>query len=236
MKHFLVNRVITSWRPFYRRYPLNTQASVTSINDRNLVDFELGVFCSRIPKAANSAVVTNLAFLKFGEHLLDRDAKKCFKSPAELSRDEVQALDNLYKFSIGRNPYTRVLSAYLDKVERVTKKHRQYPSFPDFIRYLETKGLYSNAHWAPQTELLTLPAHHYHLLGRTEDLENTLSIVFSNLQPKYQLDAPITAKRQTMGASKRLSEYYSPDLADRVYRLYENDFETFDYPKELSLG
>jgi len=86
MEHFLANRVITPWQPFYRTYPHKGGASITSVNDRNLIDFDLGVFCSRTPKAANSAIVTNLAHLKFGEHMLDRDAKKHFMTPAGLPR------------------------------------------------------------------------------------------------------------------------------------------------------
>ena len=235
MKHFLTNRVITPWRPFYRTHPYKGSVSITSLNNRNLVDFDLGVFCSRIPKAANSAIVTNLAYLKFGEHILDRDAKKRFRTPADLSQEEVHKLDELYKFSIGRNPYTRVLSAYLDKVERVTKNHRRMPTFPDFISYLETSGLYSNAHWAPQTELMTLPAQHYDLLGKTENLDDSLKTIFSNLNRNHQLDSPIKAKRQTMGASQRLPEYFDQNLADRTYNLYRDDFDTFGYSRELPL-
>ena len=233
MKKLLINRITIPWSPFYRKHPYQGHASIHSVNDRNLVDFDLGIFCTRIPKAANSTIVTNLAYLKLGKQLRDRDAKKSFRSPVDLSQTEVSSLNRLYTFTIARNPYTRVLSAYLDKIERVAKKHRKMPSFQEFISYLEYNGLYKNAHWAPQTELMTLPASHYDLLGKTENLDETLKQLFHNVTPRYPLDTPITAKRNTMGASQRLSEYYTPNLADRIFSLYRDDFLIFEYPQDL---
>lgn len=80
-----------------------------------------------------------------------------------------------------------------------------------------------------------MPPRHYDLLGKTENLKDTLKIIFRHLKPNHQLDLPIKAKRQTMGASQRLPEYFDQKLADRTYSLYRDDFDTFGYSRELPL-
>ena len=96
----LLNGLTLPWRPFYRRYPFRSPASIRSADDRGMVDMELGFFCNRVPKAANSTVVTNLARLKFGRDVDSPDAKKMFATPARLSRAQVERFASLFKFTV----------------------------------------------------------------------------------------------------------------------------------------
>jgi len=118
MNKLLRNRVTIPWTPFYRRYPYRDGISINSADARGLVDFDLGVFCNRIPKAANSSVIVNLAYRKFGREIPSKEAKKLFLTPSQLRSSEVERVSGLFRFAFVRNPYTRVLSAFLDKIDR----------------------------------------------------------------------------------------------------------------------
>lgn len=236
IKQLRFNALTIPRRPFYRRYPYGGGVSATSADDRGLVDMELGVFCNRIPKAANSTVVENLARLRFGRHVPSKQAKRRFRSPAELSRSEMAEFDRLFKFVIVRNPFTRTLSAYLDKVERKALRRNREVSFEGFLGELETGALYSNAHWAPQSSLLLLPLDAFDVIGRTENLEADLTAVLERLAGG-PLDWPVVSFRgNASGASEKLARYYrSPETVERVRSLFSDDFRLFGYSTELPI-
>ena len=233
MSKLLRNRITIPWTPFYRRYPYRNGVSINSADDRGLVDFGLGVFCNRIPKSANSSVVANLAYQKYGERMLDREAKKRFMTPSQLSKAQLEQLPSLFKFAIVRNPYTRVLSAFLDKIERGAQKRNKPVSFLEFLEYLEGGGLYSNAHWAPQTSLMLLPFDGFDFFGKTENLEQDLTFVLGKLNCHDESPEILPAMRQTMGASSKLHTYYDKTTQQKVDNLYAGDFQAFDYPMTL---
>ena len=229
----LLNHLTLPWRPFYRRYPFNSQASIRSADDRGLVDMELGFFCNRIPKAANSTVVTNVARLKFGRDIPSPVAKKMFATPGRLSAAEVAEFDELFKFTMVRNPYTRTLSAYLDKVERRALRHNRDCSYGEFLRALK-KGryLYSNAHWAPQSALMLIPVEQFDFIGKTESLERDLAEIKRRIRP--DLEQPVTSfTGNATGARDKLLHYYDNERVAMVRELYRPDFEIFGYSTEF---
>jgi hypothetical protein len=181
----LLNGLTLPWRPFYRRYPFRSPASIRSADDRGMVDMELGFFCNRVPKAANSTVVTNLARLKFGRDVDSPDAKKMFATPARLNRAEVERFASLFKFTVVRNPYTRTLSAYLDKIERRAVRAGKESSFRDFLLQAKKtpRFLYSNAHWAPQSSLMLIPVEQFDFIGKVETLDQDLAEIKRRIRP-----------------------------------------------------
>lgn len=228
-----LNHLTLPWRPFYRRYPFNSPASIRSADDRGLVDMELGFFCNRIPKAANSTVVTNLARLKFGRDIPSPVAKKMFATPGRLSAAEVARFNDLFRFTMVRNPYTRTLSAYLDKVERRALRHNRESSYGDFLRALK-KGryLYSNAHWAPQSALMLIPVEAFDFIGKVENLEQDLAEIKRRVCPDLAL--PVTSfKGNATDAGDKLRAYYDAERIALVRELYRDDFEVFGYPTEF---
>ena len=91
------NRFSVPYTPFYKRYPFAGHASIKSADDRGCVDFELGIFYNRVPKAANSTVVSTLVNKKLGVEVESPKAKKLFRSPSTLSMEEVVDFDRLFK-------------------------------------------------------------------------------------------------------------------------------------------
>lgn len=228
----LLNRLTIPWRPFYRRYPYAGHVSINSADARGLVDLELGVFCNRIPKAANSTVVTNLARLSHGQHVRSYAAKRMYRTPATLSTDEVARFDDLFKFVVVRNPFSRTLSAYLEKIERRAEQKGRQTSFREFLEQARDGALYSNAHWAPQSDLLLIPVEKFDYIGKVESLEHDLAVIKHRIRPDQPL--PVTSARgHATGASSKLARYYEPDLIDMVRQLYQRDFELFGYSTDL---
>lgn len=229
-KRVVVNRATQRLIPFYRRYPFTSPVSICSADDRGCVEFELGFFCNRIPKAANSSVMTALAQFKRGHPVPSKEAKKLFRTPAALSPSEVARFDRLFKFAMVRNPYARTLSAYLDKVERKARMHDRASRFEDFVTYLENDGLYRNAHWAPQTALLLLPPERFDFFGKVERYAEDWAQVLRGLQglEPGAASTPGIFDNAT-GANDKLARYYTPALAERVARLYRADFAAFGY-------
>ncbi len=224
----IYNNLLVPLRPFYRAYPYQGRVSIASADSRGCVDMELGFFCNRIPKAANSTVTTTLARVKTGHEVASRRAKKLFCSPAQLSADDVARVDQLFKFAIVRNPYSRTLSAYLDKVARDLSRSEKIRGFAHFIRSLEHGKLHSNAHWAPQSSLLLLPRNQFDYIGKSETLDRDLNTVLQHICPNDTPAIKSTLSNAT-GASKKLQTYYNDDLAARVLRLYRDDFNQFDF-------
>lgn len=230
------NKLTIPLTPFYRQYPFNSKVSVSSADWRGCVDFELGFFCNRIPKAANSTVVTTLARMKFGREIPSKEAKKIFKNPSELTRAEVAKLPFLVKVAVVRNPYTRTLSAYLDKIERRALRDNRETSFREFLYSLKAGKLYSNGHWAPQSSLLLLPPEDFDFIGKVESLSMDLPVIEEKIQGTPPRERFKSFLRNATGANTKLSCYYDAETADIVKLLYQDDFKLFNYPDTLPLN
>jgi|AntDeeMetagen134_2_1112570.scaffolds.fasta_scaffold00065_7 hypothetical protein len=235
MNKLLRNRVTIPWTPFYRRYPYRDGISINSADARGLVDFDLGVFCNRIPKAANSSVIVNLAYRKFGREIPSKEAKKLFLTPSQLRSSEVERVSGLFRFAFVRNPYTRVLSAFLDKIDRRERRKNREASFLEFLEYLEKDGLLSNAHWAPQTSLLLIPFNEFDFFGKTENLNEDLGFVLDQVQGHKENEKMLSALGNATGASGKLETYYDDQAKAKVDQLYREDFECFGYPMTLPI-
>lgn len=227
------NRLTIPFTPFYRRYPYRNGISINSADARGCVDTRLGFFCNRIPKAANSTIVENLARLSFGEDVPSKVAKKRFTVPSQLSRAEVDQIEHMFRFAVVRNPFTRTLSAYLDKVERRAREAQRESSFDEFLQGLASGKLYRNAHWAPQSSLLLLPFEDFDFFGKVESLDSDLDYIRARISGK-PADEPLKSFRaNATGAGTKLREYYDESSVRMVLELFHADFELFDYPREL---
>ena len=230
------NRLTIPFTPFYRRYPYRHGISINSADARGCIDIEHGFFCNRIPKAANSTIITTLAKISFGEEVPSRVAKKTFRAPSQLKKGELKRLDELFKFAVVRNPYTRTLSAYLDKIERWPERKKKVGSFQSFLHRLHDSELYSNAHWAPQSSLLLLPSSLFDYFGKVENLNDDLAFIRSRiLGEKFHPEPVKSALGHATGAADKLSRFYDEGSVEMVRSLYKDDFELFNYPTEFPI-
>lgn len=210
----------------------------------------------RVPKCANSTIVRSLAYY---DPAIDQDegdttglrTKKQFGnllSANARNLDELQ--ENYYCFTFVRNPYARLLSAYIDKIDEKSIYSEKYKKiadkiknsktktslFADFIDYLENNDLYENPHWIPQVAMLPVDCSRIKFIGRVETLDDDLRTVIDTIFGKGTYKETVSRNTRRQGASKKLMQYYDQDLESRVYELYRDDFEAFSYPRELPVS
>ena len=235
--------------PFYSVYRYEGNIKITRADARGAISEHDKFFYNRIPKVANSTVVKTLvccsATLR-GIHQ-DGDEKNFFSRPAFVgARIACDIRDKYFKFTFVRNPFTRVLSAYLDKIVRVgshrhSRRYGQWaakkgasntPSFADFCNYLDDGGLYEDAHWAPQLDCLLIPVSEFDFVGRFERLDADLQAVLKRVFPDQAARILGSGPPKT-NTSDKLHAYYSEREVGIVSRLYAGDFQTFDYKNDL---
>ena len=213
--------------------------TIFDVDRKAFIDLEHGFFYNGIGKAGHSTVIVNLAKIKFGEEVKAGKAKtSSFLKPSELNAEQMQRFDALFKFTFVRNPYSRTLSGYLDKIVRnklhpkplLARTSARPPSFRDFCDYLADGGLCDQHHWAPQTRLLLIPAAHFDLVGKLEDFEHDFSLVRARLLGEdLQFEVRNHDPHRT-DSDKKLNEHYDDHTREIVARLYRDDFLELGYP------
>ncbi len=233
--------------PFFRRHAYRGPLLPSEVESRVAVSLRDGFLYNRIPKTANSLMTWMLATASAraaGEPAPDRP-KSYFPTPRRLSSAEVARVEQeVFKFAIVRNPYSRTLSAYLDKIAARKRQARTFerwrgapvqrkePSFGEFCRYLDAGGLRDDVHWAPQTELLCEVPGWFDRIYRQEKLgeaaEEIMGRIFG-VAPEF----PARVGPRPTGASKLVARHYDDETRRIVARLFAADFDALGYAPEL---
>ena len=235
---------------FYRRYP--PRVAVPIVDRRLAISHDWKYVYARIPKAANSTVVATLHAVETGRSIIAEigPIKRSFAAFSQLDEQGLERVEaDDFRFSFVRNPYTRILSAYLDKIaggKRVSGGKRGMVTgflgrsphadvaLADFVDHLEFgDGVRSNGHWAPQVDMLVMPPERFDHIGRVEQLEAGMHEVTSRI----------------FGSPKRLTTFYPHATSAgerigmmdehsrrRLARLHEEDLNTFHDPTGFSRG
>lgn len=155
------------------------------------------------------------------------------------------------KFTVVRNPYSRILSAYLDKIRphkdldkekkeevRLHYSLRQYPeSLACFVNQVcEQSDNKVNRHWQSQTYIIGFDFIQYHKIGYVEKLAefyDFLQVQFPKIKEK-NLDNSENILHLTSATSK-LRDFYTPELQQKIYQRYKTDFINFGYSESLEI-
>lgn len=152
-----------------------------------------------------------------------------------------------FRFGFVRNPFSRALSCYLEKIVgdqwlrdlRLPKlgfEPTAEVSFVEFLRRVaEQAPSEMDIHWAPQHHLLGLDGIEYSFLGRFECFQADLRAVVDHLS----IDAPeqLLSARTTHAtdAGSQVLHYFDPESVDLVRHIYRGDFQRLGYGRDPAL-
>lgn len=141
-----------------------------------------------------------------------------------------------FVFSFVRNPFSRLRSAYLNKIVRRQKNGKvrvaagfdanTCPPFADFIHSICAQPpLGQNPHWRPQYLNLSLSRIEFDMLGRLE----TFAADWAKVAAATGLPAQTSFAGKRTGRQEQAELTYDSAMIAAVARAYGPDFEAFDY-------
>lgn len=203
-----------------------------------------------VPKAGCSVVKRVLQYCEVAGEGFDPSASVHDRSISPLAAplkggfalDEVFGTPSpYYRFSFVRNPYTRALSCYLEKIAgEQWLREKRLPdlgfdpqgevSFVEFLRAVaEQPPADMDIHWAPQHFLLSLAQVRYDFLGRFENFHDDLRRMIHAVGLTVPEPLLQQGTAHATGAGGRLEEYYDAEALELVQQIYREDFTGLGY-------
>lgn len=165
------------------------------------------------------------------------------KNPAALA-ERIEFLILQPWFSIVRNPYARLLSAYLNKISRgvhgdryvwtkFTERYRipldAKVSFLEFLHIIRQDDPHRiDPHFRPQWINLMVDYLPLNFIGRLEHMQETARWLTE------QGITPVDMAPHKTDAANKVQEHFSKQEIEAAQGLYERDFELFGYPLDPS--
>lgn len=160
--------------------------------------------------------------------------------------------EDYFRFTMLRNPYSRLLSAYISKIERNLKPKleilsvinaqndphaldiTQQVSFEEFVDVVASMDdLEMNPRWKPQAIQTLFEDVSYDAVVYFEDLKAGLSDVWSRIYGESLGD--LLPSSNTTSATSQLGTYYTQRTAQLVQDRFARDFELFGYSDDMSV-
>ena len=205
------------------------------------------------PKVACSTIKLNLQKLEAGlpdfswdkeMDVHNRDFSPLIKPSQVLDFDSLLARREFYTFCFVRNPYSRLLSCYLDKIAgnkppkqsildilgcKTPKEFFTPVSFTQFVDAISKQSVENmNPHWRPQYYQTFQSTIQFDFIGRFEtfssDFDQVLTVVSQGDKPSLEVEA-----RHKTAAAEKMNTYYNDYLIDMVSQIYKVDFDAFGY-------
>ena len=178
-----------------------------------------------------------------------------FVKPFQLAPADFDALmadGTFYKFCFVRNPFTRILSAYLDKIQnndvQLNTLRRELAqmkgcepkdvdgrevTFVEFLKAVKQKPgpAKVDRHFRLQSHDVAADIVPYDIIGRFEKFDADATEVLKKIGFKK-----LNLKRRAPHARRavqRLGEFYDDQAQDLVREIYADDFKDFDYSLDL---
>jgi tetratricopeptide (TPR) repeat protein len=204
----------------------------------------------KIPKVASTTIVARL-YKQMTGHQPPRGVTHK-ELTQEFEDTEVYNLtrDEYFTFTVVRNPYTRILSAYLDKIQKSYHAPKFRPplgfglpdveevTFGDFLRRIREIPIREiNPHFQPQWLILSLnKSITYDFIGRFENLESDLQALLRHIgDEKFNGSNRVSRRPHATHASEKLRQYYGIEEQALVSEIYEDDFKYLGYGYDWDL-
>jgi len=217
-----------------------------------------------IPKAASTRIRATLAAVTGHHmRSLDPDRRIKYRGPYGPRSMTVGSFFRLatspgtLRFSFVRNPYARAVSCWADKFYgkplmagdpfvNFYLTHRdevdadlpvgpdQTLAFSDFVAFAAAMARRRrDIHIQAQDDILSIPGIKLDLIGKVESFRADFARVLDHLgaSDAVRREAVIPLNESH---SDDWPEYYTAELADRIYHAYECDFDRFGYPRAVA--
>ena len=205
-----------------------------------------------VPKVACSSIKRTLQLLEAtGEIGAPSNIHDKKNSPllgplsSGLTYEQLFVSSNLVRFAFVRNPYSRILSCYLEKIVSNEVERRHHQKLLGFsqagpitlLEFLKSVDKMSDRnreiHWKSQAGLIKDSSIQYHHIGRFERLERDFrhALIQIGVQPEAILLEAVT--HHATNAQSKLKEFFGTAELELVQKIYEADFRRYNYPLEL---
>ncbi|MDY6940908.1 MAG: sulfotransferase family protein [Cyanobacteriota bacterium] len=211
-----------------------------------------------MPKVACSTIKATLQKLEFASAGIDRTPQGKIhnkkQSPllsiSDIGLERFLELLNdraFFKFCFVRNPYSRALSAYLNKIDIQKEKRKKFlknleiegsgqVSFREFLESVEKQNPFDmNPHWKLQTYLLGWGIIEYDFVGRLENFDRDFTTVLQKIQGSSEdSELKIESRMEhSTKASSKIQKFYDRALQELAFNIYESDFKNLNYSPEI---
>ena len=221
------------------------------------------IYCS-VPKAGSSSVKDSILKLHLVENRGGVSTHKIFKEEDMLIkmgdfriRRLKREYGDYFMFAVVRNPFSRLVSCYLNKILTLCEytymyngEISSYASFPEFIEFISGKPeKLMDPHHKPQYRFICNKAGDIipDFVGRLESFERDYGIIYKKIGIKKPPNMPhkapgkrteevIEEKRSLLekihGRYIDISDYksfYSDETREVVSEIYKKDIEIFNY-------
>lgn len=205
------------------------------------------VACTSIKKYMQDRYHGEVVVLENHNKVHDRSLSP-LKAPRDLSNKELGRLfeGNYRRFSFVRNPFTRVLSAYLDKiVENNWERERHLPKLGftkgaqvSFLEFLEAvvkvPDRERDIHYASQASLLLAGQVEMDFIGAFERFDADFAAMKGELySDKVEDNYAGFGRHHATNASDKVKLFYGEKEITLVQQIFTVDFEIYGYSKKL---
>lgn len=207
------------------------------------------------PKVASSTILNTLQSVESrltgvqSEKIHDRENSPLLR-PKDIGYEQFLKIikdDSFLKFSFVRNPYSRVLSCYRDKIIghlpsriRFTKKFNLLDNFGNddiiplsvflgSIRKQQRKHM--DSHWRPQTDQILFKFIEYQYIGKLENFNQEFQEVLKKIYPHEEVSVNNFIPHKTNSCNHL--NFFDETSKNLVRDIYKEDFENFNYPLNL---
>ena len=213
---------------------------------------------SPVPKVASSTLAKSLYKLTQGKRppkgTTSKEASNVFANqdaPNDVLMCQLKSIlirGDYFTFSFVRNPYTRILSAFLDKILKAHQIDYRSPlnlhsvgteevTFLDFLQQVQHVDFSRlDPHFRPQWHLLGCDKlMKFGFIGRFENLEEDLQFTLGRINKNTTNKKIISKRSHATNAAEKLKQYYGAEEQALVAKIYADDFKYFGYGLALPI-